>query len=815
MIADEADWTVPVDSAAVDYDNPTRRLRLRSRLDANLLSAVDNVALNALLAEPSMAVDAFGTVAYWDEVKESVVANGALGSDVEPETLCVLVGATVNDLALGFDDVLYIALQETADAQRSFLRFIDRRGRWSAAAGELPGSPRIDLPLTPMCANRLAADPSGGVWVLDRSRRKIGRVRGYPLADHLPGSFADSVFRPVEENPDLPRLTEEALPLIGGEEPVAIACCQDGRLALLSWNSAQATLLRLREPDGFWQPADALKDAGKPASLAWLSPRQLAVIPGPRTPKPDWDEALVYDLEYVKNEKRLKPVPTGGYFPLLNISQRLFASGVTLPPHYPVTTGGTARLLPMSVAAFHEFGEARGQVLDAGTDSFVWHRLYLEAILPAGCGLTVKLAATDDPQPPEVKLEWHDHYFGEVEATTMTAGAARGMWLAETSEVPHHAGLLGCAPVRDQCGLFSVLIQRPGRRVRALAGRYLHLRIGLQGRGHVTPEIAAIRVYGPRFSYRDQYLPELYREELFGADADGVGNATAADFLGRFLDLFEGVLTPLEDRVAAAHILMDPRSTPAEALEWLGSWLGVLFEPGFPKERRRTWIQAAPRLYQMRGTPAGLQLALEIATGGRLTREFVNGREFEFPLGGAVTDGRMLVIEDFRLRRTFATILGADLAVEDDPLLPGGLLSSTNSFVGDTLILGEESKKEFLALFRHAFSEEPGQKKKEEKAVFDLYDRLAHRVSVLVHNELSPVDMGLLRRIVAQETPAHVEARVVPATWPLLVGLASLIEVDTYLTPRPSRSVARVDVSRLGENAFVQRVPALDPRLTY
>jgi phage tail-like protein len=814
MIAGEADWITPSDAPTIDYDNTMGRLRLRSRLEARLPGIVDSAALDALLTQPSMTADAFGTVAVWDTAKKSIVADGALGGAVSPVIVCgPLAGSVVCDMALGFDDVLYVSLKETAGAQRSFIRFIDRRGRWSAAADASPGSLRADLPLTAMGADRLAADPSGGVWILDRTKGKIGRVRGYPLPDHLPGAFAATVFRPVEENPDPPRLTQDKLPSMTGETPVAIACGPDGRLALLSWNAAQETLVRLRETDGRWQPADALENAGQGASLSWLSERQLAVIPGPRTVAPVCDEALVYDLEFSSGEKRFKPMAAGGFYPLLNMRQRLFVAGTTLPPQYPVMTGRAARLLPMSVAAFYETGEARARVLDAGADGMVWHRLYMEALLPPGCGVVAKLAATDDPQFAE--LEWHDHYFGDVNAATVIAGAAHGVWLAEPSEIPHHAGLLGCKPVRDQCGLFMALIQRPGRQVRSLAGRYLHMRIELLGRGQVTPEIAAIRVYGPRFSYRDQYLPELYREELFGADADAPGSATPADFLGRFLDLFEGVLTPLEDRVAAAQILMDPRSTPPEALEWLGSWIGVVFEPGFPAERRRAWIGAAHRLYLTRGTLAGLQLALEIATGGSLTRQFVNGREFEFPHGGAVTGGRVLVIEDFRLRRTFATILGADLSVADDPLLPGGLLSSSNSFVGDTLILGEESKKEFLALFRHAFSEESGRKAKEEKAVFDLYDKLAHRVTVLVHNEITPVDMGLLRRIVSQETPAHVDGRVVTATWPLLVGLSSLVEVDTYLTPRPPRGVARVDESRLGENSFIQRVPALDPRLTF
>lgn len=849
QLADPAHWP---HRAQVGWDEDCRVLHLESvrRLDAPVDASRFATANSALEVVPR-TVDAHQAVARWDSAAGAIVVR----SHLPGEAVRMALAQAPSDICLGANGVLYIT-----QADRIVLH--DLRGRWADTAVQLGA-------FTPW---RLTAD-AGGAWVLERDSGRLARLTGLPLADNIPRSedYAPGVFRPAPENCDPPTL--RVLPDIAwpaGERPIALATHPEAGLGLLSWfDDGEARLRRLDAGREVLGPPLALRDARYAYALAWLDKSRIAVrMPGRR----DAPAFTVNDAA--------EALPLGAVYPLARDAlEAPFAHRLDGPPRYPLGEAQAEPLLPLSIENRARRGAAasftrttdrpRAHLIDSGSATTVWHRLYAEASIPPACGFVVWLAATDEPQPPadDAALAWHAHGFGreiaDLAPEAMLPHVPRAAWDRSASELPHHPGLAHWTLERDRRGLFNVLIQNARSRVRQVVGRYLWMRIELFGDGRSGPQIAALRAYAGRFDYGERYLPRLYREIVFGAAADAPGEriaqletayvdaldaggtpaeplaaqlaataartaapvisveqpgrrwrvsdragqamyrlvhesqtigiyrprATQADFLSRFLANFEGVLTTLEDRIACAYLLTDPEVTPHAHLDWLAGWIGVAFEPALPVERRRAWLRAAPQLARMHGTYRGLASALDIASGG------------------GVRGGEIVVLEDFRLRRLLATLLGVDLADDDDPLLPG-LRASGNSIVGDTLVLSDTETVELLALFREDVADAA-----ENAQVLAFLERLAHRATVLVHQSVSPQDLGLIRRVVAAEAPAHVEVRVATATWPFLVGVASLVGVDTYLGPPQRVRPARLGVSALGMGDYVLGRVTLDPRL--
>ncbi|EHR71168.1 phage tail protein [Burkholderiales bacterium JOSHI_001] len=846
------------------------RLASERTLQPALPSADAFTAAQGALEAVPRAVDALECVASWDSGARSVVVHSLLPED----TVLFGLDDAPTDLTVARGGVLLVA-------QAEGVRLHDLRGRWGDVTATLAG----------FAPWRLAPAPGDGAWVLERGSGRVARLHGQPLRAQTPTTemYGPQVFRPKPENGCPPMLELLEVPALGGgQQAVAIASDAAGAFLLLVWLDGEGTAA-VRSWEGGSRGLGApqvLVGAAYAYSLALLDEERIAVrVPG-RVDAPAYDLAAVDAAGQV--------LPLGEVYPLADDAREAsFCGGVRdagQPPHYPVADRRSAPLHALSYTQSARRGEARswlvegagagavlrGLLIDSGDTTTVWHRLYAEAAIPPYCGFIAWLATSNLPRPPEETDAgaWHPHAFGADVAALDPAARAphlpRAAWDRAPSELPGHPGLLGGEPVAGARGLFGVLVQASRQRVRQLRGRYLWLRVQLLGDGRGSPEIAALRVWGSRFSYVDRYLPRVYRESIFGdaASAPGVdraqieiahvaaldaggllGNtlrarlrlagvvpgevaqlqveqpgqawvladagtawrlrresvamgsaavdvvavyrpqATPADFTARLLANFEGVLTNLEDRVAAAHLYSDPQATPDAQLDWLGAWIGIAFDPALPAARRRDWLRAAPDLARLHGTRDGLRLALDIATGG------------------AVRGGEIVVVEDFRLRRILATLLGVDLGDEHDPLLPG-LHQSGNSIVGDTLFVGSNEGSELVALFADAATTDV-----EDAAALEFLGRLAFRATVLVHQQVQPQDFALIKRIVQLESPAHVLVRTVPASWPLLVGVSSLVGVDTYLGPPRLPQPVQVQRSVLGLGDRLVGAALLDPRL--
>ncbi|WP_157270208.1 phage tail protein [Azohydromonas aeria] len=834
-------WRVPVPGGvpqATVEAAPQHRVagvRLASRASAAPTLQEDAAGADAVALPPSMAVDAFGNHVQWDGTALVSSSHLAAAHGLAPRAFSLPVPARpVSDLAVGDDDVLYVA-------GGGMLWLIDLRGRFELAQVQPPAG---------FVPQRLAAAPGGGVWVLDTAQGAIARLRGLPLftSPVFVGRDAGARFHAADPNPQPPAWQAWPQRVPATERAVALAAGRQGLPLVLSLlRPAGGARVRALLDGGRLSLPLSLAGPKLPHTLGWLDAERIAVATrghlqgsgGERRDPGVWTYALPAALlerlaaASAQDPPRLPPEleaplpPQGDFYPLAGWSGGPFAAGRPGERlHYPREADGStvpARVARVSVAARARRGlvvnaaqdrsaEARSRAalgrLDTRQPGTVWHRLAVEAVVPPGCALLVWLAANDtdapefDPAYSERRALWFPHLVGEPAALPAEVRAAlppdlpRAAWSKEPTEVAFGQGLLCCpggAAQAGRAGLFTVLIQRAGTTVRALQGARLWVAAELFGDGRATPELVALRAWAGRVSYRDRYLPALYHERVFGEDAERPGPATGADFLDRFLHLFEGLFTDIEGRIAAAALASDAMACPAETLPWLASWVGLALQPGLPAERARWMLANAGRLARRHGTLAGLQLALDIATDG------------------AVTRGRIVVVEDFRLRRTLSTILGARLEDTTDPLTTG-LTRSANSVVGDALFLGDARAlrdgelKTFLALFRSIDADTPAARAQlrsdRAAAQRSLYDDLAHRVTVLVHESLDADELGRVRQLAEAGAPAHVLVRVVAAAYPFMAGVAALVGADTYLraapAPRPVRAGPGPETSALG-----------------
>ena len=766
-------------SAGLFYCNKTNRLQLRSRRTGNPPPEDFGTAAKMVDRTP-MTLDEFGNYARWDASSGMVMAGGSGPSDApSPNEVPIYAPGQpgVTDLVMGYDGILYVAVSGS-------LVMIDRRNRW----------PNYMLTVADFSFWRLAALPEGGVLALDRNAPQLGKVSGQPLQTGPADIPNPGVLRSCQANPNPPQIVARySLP--SSEAYVAITpmdtTAQPPQFVLLSWAQNNASnpsaFIRIFNELALSSGPLQLSGVRLPYTIAWLGNNQLAAF------ATNLNEALIYDL----SNSGTTLVPAGATYILAADNVGPVVHGFTLPPNYasvPDATPLMQPLLPLSLNSLAASGATTPAIIDSGNAQGVWHRMFIEAVIPPRCGAIVWLTASDSRADLfDLAFPWYPHILGAADIssipTAMLPGTPTAVWQSIPTEVAFASTLLKEAPIENTQGLFMVLVQRANKAVRNLAGRYLGVRIQLNGDGSNSPQIAALRIYGPRFSYIQKYLPAIYHEGKFGPDADATGPSTRRDFFERFTDIFESQFTRIEDRVANAYLLMRPESTPDDSLPWLGNWIGI--EPdSYPPNRRRARLRATPSLYKWRGTTKAVTQALDVATGGACSR------------------GAIIVIEDFRLRHIFATILGADLSITNDPLLPG-YSAASNSIVGDTLFLGDPGMQaELQALYANDLGIAGS-----AQSVQSFYDKLAFRMTVFIHDQVEDVNLNLVQRIVDAEKPAHVQAFVRVASQSFMIGLASLVGVNTYLGPDRPRNQVTVGSSDVGRYDVVTGAATLDPRM--
>lgn len=422
-------------------------------------------------------------------------------------------------------------------------------------------------------------------------------------------------------------------------------------------------------------------------------------------------------------------------------------------PHYYLATYGTLT-----------------EVLDSGQVNTTWHRVYLEGCIPAGTRIVLYAKAYNSVS---------EH------ASTTFIRQSEWHWCHHRSDIPFGKGLV--EPVPGKQGLFELLLQRDKGPVRRLNGRYLKFRIRLESDGRHTPSIHACKVYYPRFSYQEQYFPEHFRQEMEVDPAQDDLAANGADVRERMLSVFEAVWTPLEGQVSSSEVLLSPQHTPEQHLPWLAELLGQSIPDHWPVARTRRWLAATGVLQRWRGTLAGLNLVLDIVTDG------------------AVASGEVVLVENFRLRRTMATILGIHMDDDDHPLTLGTGMSG-NSIVGDSLILAEEDAREFLALFAPELAN-----RREKRTVDAFFEKYAHQVSVVLHGRAKRL-RNVVSETLEQQMPAHLEWKILETDHPFILGLSPLLAVDTYLEKRPAPRKVKLDDTRLGKEGVLTNASAFSPR---
>lgn len=439
----------------------------------------------------------------------------------------------------------------------------------------------------PLSVWDLSASRDGRLTVLDRGARRLWTLD--PTLD---------MYRPVPPRPASPfRPLDRSAPatlavgtapvswtVASGHDPVAVERLPDGSCLVLERrpgsfgriaryrDGALVDTLDLAEMEGLLAVRavdDVFRLQGHDMALDASDPERLSVVVASEEGNQCWRVAL----EPAPSGWKMRPVAQ-------ELPMRRFDGTELAPtrdgPCY-VADGVWVPLVELRRRRYAAAATVEAPRMDGRIPGTVWHRVVFDGQVPPGSSVKVSVRSADTEEA-----------LSRARFDLQPSPVLR----ASGPEIPW-----GRMPTDSDKGIgtWELLLQ-------SVRGRFLELRIHMECDEMRTPAIHALRVWDPRFSYVDRYLPPIYRED-----------ETSRDFLERFLANFEGMFTALEDRIARSTCLYDVRTAPPETLDWLAGWLGLVFDRSMDDRRRRLLLRHAPTLFAYRGTPQAILLALRIA----------------------------------------------------------------------------------------------------------------------------------------------------------------------------------------------------------
>lgn len=495
--------------------------------------------------------------------------------------------------------------------------------------------------------------PNGGVWVLDRANRRIWLVdRSFRVVVLESGTRTITLTtpsdfgpmrggKPIDPDPepiDFPRPLQ-----LSAKRPISIAGLPDGSVLILDRPDHTGPSIIWHHRATGEEVKYVLDDLAKTGPKLSITGYDLAYVPDDERPR---ERGVAYVVERKGNQAYAFSVDWTKGEPFTHVDT----------VHLPMQRYGAAELVVRDGYALYDVGErwielrwvkrpkyqeratiTTREPFDSGILDCVWHRIVIDACIPAGATVDVDVRAANDRRDL---------------ATAHWLRQPRPYRRGDGTELPYYT------PVNaggDSIDSWETLLQD-------VRGRWMQLRLVIHATGRVTPHLHALRLHYPRFSYLDRYFPRVYRDE-----------PVSASFTERLLADFEGMYTTWEGRIADVRRYFDAQAVPEEALEWLMGWLNVAAQPLWKAPRKRLFLEHLMDLYWWHGTAHGLTMALRLHL-----EENPDASIFDPPAarsGRATFEDRrrerVRLVERFRTRRSGGAQEGLDTGASGGgPLAP-------------------------------------------------------------------------------------------------------------------------------------------------